>query len=61
MHFGALCDAKLGIKAAPQYSPNVWMGIKADEWLPAELLLLDCSVVGFYPEQDLESGSPLGF
>ncbi|RLV91911.1 hypothetical protein DV515_00013970 [Chloebia gouldiae] len=52
---------RLGIKAAPQYSPNIWMGIEADESFPAELLLLDWSVVGFYPEQDLESGSPLGF
>lgn len=44
----------MGIKAGPEYSPNVWVGnqgIKADGSFPAELLPLDCSVVGFYPEQ----------
>lgn len=54
LHFGVLCDVKSSLKAGAQYSPNVWtgnQGIKADEWFPAELQLLNCSVVGFYPEQ----------
>lgn len=52
MHFGILCDVKLGLKAGTRYSLNVWLGnqgIKVDEWFPAELLLLNCSAVGFYP------------
>lgn len=54
LHFGILCDVKLGLKAGTRYSLNVWLGnqgIKVDEWFPAELLLLNCSAVGFYPEQ----------
>lgn len=54
MHFVILCVVKLGIKADPQHSPKFWMGnegIKAGELFPAEVLLLDCSGVGFYPGQ----------
>lgn len=62
MDFGALCDAKLGRKAVPEYSPYLWMGnqgMKAEESFPAALLPLDCSVVGFYPEQ--APGAKLSF